>query len=36
MAMFMEQKINGQSIMMMTFTEAETDPEIEQDIFTLK
>ncbi len=34
--MFMEQKINGQSLMKMTFTEVQMNPELEDGFFTLE
>ena len=34
--MFMEQKVNGQSIMKMTFTEVTINPEIPADYFSMK
>ena len=35
MPMFMEQKINGQTLMSMTFENAELNPELEDDFFSM-
>jgi outer membrane lipoprotein-sorting protein len=36
MPMFMEQKMNGQSIMKMTFSDVRLNPELEEGFFSLK
>jgi hypothetical protein len=33
--MFMEQKVNGQTMMSMTFENITVDPEIEDDFFSM-